>query len=119
MPFDDFDKKMFEAFERLPREEVHPSTKVELMQRIERFNQDKRKENVFSTWFLRLSGAALVASVALFIGISPMMVKHGQNADRIQQARTEIKEEVYQTNEIKRYFDSVTPDYSYVQYVNY
>ncbi len=119
MPYDDFDKKLFEAFERLPQEEVHPSTRVELMQRIERFNQDRKKENVFSTWFLRLSGAALTASLALFIGISPMIVRHGQSSDRIQEARMEVKEEVYLTNENKKHFQNVQPEYTYAHYVNY
>ncbi len=119
MPLNDLDKSLFATFEKLPVEEVHPSTRAEVMDRISRFHEEKAGIRPLSTWFLRISGGVLAASLTALLGLAPLLVENARNLGRIEEARMEVKEEVYMTNQMRQYFQNARPDYTSVQYVNY
>lgn len=119
MPINDMEQALYEAFTRLPREEVHPSTRAAVLDRISAYREQQQGVPALSTWLLRISGAVLAASLVVLVGITPLLIQNARSGDRIQEARMEVREEIYQTNQMRQYFQNSRPDYSSVHYVNY
>lgn len=119
MKYDDFDRTLFESFRKLPAEKLHPSVKVEVMQRIELYLGEQRRENLFSRWFLRVSEGFMAAMLILLIGFAPTLIQYARSGVSNDEARMEVAEDLYVTNKQASYFSDVEPDYSSLQTVNY
>ena len=119
MKYDEFDKMLFESFQKLPPEELHPSVRVEVMRRIERYHEEQQRENIFSRWFLRVSEGVMAAILLLLIGFAPTLLRYARSGIANDEARMEVAEDLYVTNKQPTYFSDADPDYSSLQTVNY
>lgn len=107
---DKIDTDIREMMRALPEESVHPSTKVDLMSRIERHSKRWMPESKGLRFLLRASGAALIASFAVMIYFTPIMIKYAQD----KQTSRPVEVTAFQSTNseafpVSRYYGAVSP----------
>lgn len=114
------DKKIYKLMHKLPKEEIHPSVKVELMDRIEKYGESGLRRDMFINIFYRVSQGVMALSVVVLIALSPTLFNFGgKNKTAEVAVETVPATNLVATNTPKTYFDSIQPDYSAMNYVGY
>ncbi len=79
------DSDIRKMMQSLPEENVHPSVKVELMQRIENHHKRWQPENKALKYLMRFSSAALMASLSIMLYFTPILIKFAQTKQMTQE----------------------------------
>jgi hypothetical protein len=121
---DELDKTIFSMMSKLPKEEINPHIKTKILKRIENYEAKSKRLGIFISVLYRVSQATVAASIiALFVFFTSFMGKTDAPSPRASLSSSSPdspSRALSVTNEAPRtYFDSIQPDYAYLNYVGF
>lgn len=107
---DKIDSDIRDFMRQLPEEKVHPSVKVELMERIERHHKRWQPESLFAKILIRVSSGALVASLAVMFYFTPILIKFAQAKQMTESVEVSSTQSTNSTSHpVSRPYGAVSP----------